>query len=132
MSLSFNPCDYRGAPKMTKISQDFQRTAEEFQTAGKDNYEAMVRSYGELNKGFQAIAARWMEFSKQSFEDATRTWEQLIGVKSLDQAFEIQTNYAKRAYDSWMAEASKIGEMYTSVARNAYKPVEKAVTKHTD
>jgi hypothetical protein len=117
---------------MTKISQDFQRTAEEFQTASKDNYEAMVRSYGELNKGLQSIAARWMEFSKRSFDDATRTWEQLIGVKSLDQAFEIQTNYAKRAYDSWMAEASKIGEMYTSVARDAYKPVEKAVTKYTD
>jgi hypothetical protein len=117
---------------MTKIGQDFQRTAEEFQTAGKDNYEAMVRSYGELNKGLQAIAARWMEFSKRSFDDATRTWEQLIGVKSLDQAFEIQTNYAKRAYDNWMTEATKIGEMYTSVARDAYKPVEKAVTKHTD
>jgi hypothetical protein len=54
-----------------------------------------------------------------------------MGVKSLDQAFEIQSNYAKRAYDSWMAEASKIGEMYTSAARDAYKPVEQAVTKHT-
>jgi len=117
---------------MTKITEDFQKTADEFQAAGKDNYEAMVRSYSELNKGFQAIAARWMEFSKRSFEDATRTWEQLIGVKSLDKAIEIQTNYAKRAYDNWMAEASKIGEMYKSAARDAYKPVEKAVTKHTD
>ena len=31
----------------------------------------MVRSYGELNKGLQAIVARWTEFSKRSFEDAT-------------------------------------------------------------
>jgi len=117
---------------MAKITDDFQRTADEFQTAGKENYEAMVRSYGELSKGFQAIAARWMEFSKRSFEDASRTWEQLIGVKSLDQAIEIQTNYAKRAYDNWMAEASKIGEMYTSTARDAYRPVERSVRKHTD
>jgi phasin family protein len=117
---------------MQKVTEDFQKTADEFQKAGKDNYEAMVRSYGELNKGFQAIVARWTEFSKQSFEDATRTWEQLIGAKSLDQAFEIQTNYAKRAYDNWMAEASKIGEMYTSAARDAYRPVEKAVTKQTN
>jgi len=117
---------------MQKVNEDFQRTAEEFQKAGKDNYEAMVRSYGELNKGFQAIAARWTDYSKRSFEDATRTWEQLLGTKSLEHALEIQTNYAKRAYDNWMAEVSKIGEMYSSAAREAYKPVEQAVSKHTD
>ena len=97
---------------------------------GKGNYDAMVRSYGELNQGCQAIVARWVEFSKRSFEDATRTWEQLIAAKSLDQAFEIQTNYAKNAYDNWMSEMSKIGEMYSSTARDAYKPVEKTMEKH--
>ena len=116
---------------MQKATEDFQKTADEFQKMGKDNYEAIARSYGELNKGFQVIVARWAEFSKRSFEDTTRTWEQLIGVKSLDQAFEIQTNYAKRAYENWMAEMSKIGEMYTSAVRDAYKPVEQAMSKHT-
>jgi hypothetical protein len=96
---------------------------------GKDNFEAMVRSYGELNKGLQAIAARWTAFSKDAFEDATRTFEKLVGVKSFEQAIEIQSAYAKRAYDNWVAEATKIGEMYADVARVAYTPVEKAVTK---
>ena len=50
-------------------------------------------------------------------------------MKSFEQAVEIQSAYAKRAYDSWVAEATKIGEMYTNVAREAYKPVEKAMTK---
>ena len=63
----------------------------DFQKIGTDNYEAMSRSYGELNRG-PAIFARWVEFSKRSFDDATRTWEKLIAVKSLDQAFEIQAN----------------------------------------
>jgi hypothetical protein len=78
----------------------------DFQKIGTDNYEAMSRSFGELNKGSQAIFARWVEFSKRSFEDATRTWEKLIAVKSLDQAFEIQT-YVKNAYENWMAEMSR-------------------------
>jgi phasin family protein len=130
--VSFNTMRVERNARMEQVTDNFQKTADEFQKRGKDNYDAMVRSYGELNKGFQAIAARWTEFSKRSFEDATRTWEQLIGAKSLDQALEIQTNYAKRAYDNWMAEASKIGEMYRSAARDAYKPVEKTVTKHTD
>ncbi len=103
---------------------------DELQIIGKDNYDAMFRSYGEMNKGFQAIIARWAEFSKRSFEDATRTWEQLIAVKSLDQAYEIQTNYAKNGYENWMAEMSKLGEMYSSIVRDAYKPVERTMEKH--
>jgi phasin family protein len=109
--------------------EPMQKASEDFQKMGKDNYDAMVRSYGELNKSFQAIASRWTDFSKRSFEDSTRSWEQMIGAKSIEQAFEIQTNYVKKAYDNWMAEMSKIGEMYSSAARDAYKPVEQAMAK---
>jgi len=55
----------------------------------------------------------------------------MIGAKSLEHAMEIQSNYAKSAYDSWMAEASALGEMYAATAREAYKPVEQAVTKQS-
>lgn len=55
---------------------------------GKENYDAIVRSYGELSKNFQAIAARWTDYSKRAFEDATRAFEQSVGAKSLEQAFE--------------------------------------------
>jgi len=107
--------------------EPMQKANEKFQRMSKDNYEAMVRSYGELNKGFQAIAGSWTEFSKRSFEDATRAWEQMIGAKSLEHSVEIQTDYAKKAYDNWVAEMSKIGELYSSAARDAYKPVEQAM-----
>jgi hypothetical protein len=61
--------------------------------------------------------------------DGTRAFEQVIGVKSIEQAFEIQTQYAKNAYDTYMAEMPKLGEIYIGLARNAYKPVEQAVAK---
>ena len=48
---------------------------------------------------------------------------------SFDRAFEIQSQYAKEAYDNYIAEVSKLGEMYVSLARNAYKPVEQAAAK---
>ena len=109
--------------------EPIQKATEDFQKATKDNYDTVLRSYGELNKGFQAIAARMTDYSKQAFEDATRTFEQLAGAKSLEHVFEIQSQYAKKAYDTWVAEASKLGEMYAAVARDAYKPVEKAVSR---
>ena len=111
--------------------EPIQKASEEFQKLSKNNFDATVRSYSELNKGFQAIAAKITDYSKQAFEDATRAFEQLAGAKSLEHVFEIQSQYAKKAYDSWVAEASKLGEMYVAVARDAYKPVEKVVAKRT-
>ncbi|MGB6911054.1 MAG: phasin family protein [Methyloceanibacter sp.] len=109
--------------------EPIQKATDDFQKMGKDNYDAVLRSYGELNKGLQAIGARMTQYSKQAFEDATRAFEQVVGAKSLESVIEIQSQHAKKAYDNWVAEASKIGEMYASVARDAYKPVEKAVAK---
>lgn len=102
---------------------------EEFQKVGKDGFDAAVKSFGEMNKGFQAIAAEVTDYSKKAFEDSTRVFEQLIGAKSVEQAVEIQSQYAKKAYDTYIAEVSKIGEMYAGLARDAYKPVEVALTK---
>ena len=102
---------------------------DEFQKVGKDGFDAAVKSFGEMNKGFQAIAAEVTDYSKKAFEDGTRAFEQLIGAKSVEQAVEIQSTYAKKAYDTYIAEMSKIGEMYAGLARDAYKPVETAFAK---
>jgi hypothetical protein len=111
--------------------EPLQKASEDFQKMGKDNYDAVIRSYGELNKSFQAIGARVTDYSKRAFEDASRAFEQLVSAKSFEHAIEIQSQYAKKAYDTWVAEASKLGEMYAALARDTYKPVEKAVTKRT-
>jgi phasin family protein len=105
------------------------KTSEQFQKAGKEGFDAIVRAYGEANKGFQAIAAEVTDYSKTAFEDATRAFQQLVTAKSAEQAFEIQSQYAKKAFDAYIAQLSKLGEMYVDLARNAYKPFEQAVAK---
>jgi len=101
----------------------------EFHTLGKESFDAAVRSYREANKGFQAIFAEMTDYSKKAFADATHAFEQLVGVKSVEQVIEIQSQYAKKAYDNYIAEVSKLGEMYANLARSAYKPLENALAK---
>jgi phasin family protein len=92
----------------------------------QSGFDAASRSFSEANKGFQALAAEMMEYSKSAFDDAIRTWEQLIGVRSLEQAMQIQSDYAKRVYENHMAEMKKLGEMTVGMVRDASKPVEDA------
>jgi hypothetical protein len=108
---------------------DVQKFGEEFQRVSKNSFDASVRSLGEVNKGFQAIAATVAAYSKTAFEDGTRAFEQLVGAKSFEQAWEIQSQYAKKAFDAYIAQASKLGEMYVELARNAYQPVEQVAAK---
>ena len=105
---------------------DVQRFSDQVQRAGKDGFDAAVSSFGEANKGFQAIAAEVTDYSKKAFEDGTRAFEQLLGAKSFEQVIEIQSRYAKKAYDTYITELSKLGEMYAGLTGNAYKPVEQA------
>ena len=108
---------------------DIQKFGEDFQRVGKDGFDAAVSSFSEVNKGLQAIAAKCTAYSKKTFEDGTRAFEKLLSAKSFEQLFEIQSQYARMAYEAHVAELSKLGEMYAGLTRTAYKPVEQAAAK---
>jgi len=97
-----------------------------YQKLGSNSFDDAVRPYGEVNRGLQALTARVTDNAKKAFEDATRTLQQLVGAKSLEQAVEIQTQYVKRAYDTFVAEAPKVGELYWALVQDAYAPFERA------
>ncbi|MFA5950711.1 MAG: phasin family protein [Hyphomicrobium sp.] len=100
---------------------------QDMQKLSQANVESAVKLFGDWNKSWQAIAAEMTDYSKRAFEDGTSTLEKLMSAKSLEQAVEIQTSFAKRAYDDYMHQVTKIGGMYTNLAKDAYKPVEKAM-----
>jgi hypothetical protein len=100
---------------------EHSKIADEFQKVGKERFEAAVRSYGDVNKGFQAVVSEFADYSKKAFEDGTRALEQLAGAKSVEQKVEIQSQYVKKAYEAHVAEMTKLGEMYASLAQSAFK-----------
>ena len=102
---------------------------EEFQNYGKEQYEAAVATAGTCTKGWQAIAAAYGDYAKKSYQDGASFFEKLSGVRSLDKAFELQTDYAKTAYEGFVAQATKLGELYADLAKESYKPFEGMLAK---
>ena len=100
---------------------------EDFQKLGQTNVDAAMKVFGEWNKGWQAIASEMTDYTKRSFEDSSATFEKLVSSRSIEQVMEIQTTYAKRAYDEYMHQLTKIGGMYAELAKEAYRPVERAL-----
>lgn len=102
---------------------------EDIQKLGKDNMDVMMQSFGTMTKGFQAIASEVADYQKKSFEEGSAAVEKLVGAKSLDKAFEAQSDYVKTAYEGFVGEVTKIGEMYSEIAKDAYKPYEDVLAK---
>ncbi len=102
---------------------------EDIQQYGKEHLETVVASATSLQNGFQAIAIAYGDYTKKSFEDTKSFVEKLSGVKSLDKAMEVQTEYAKSAYETFVAESQKIAGLYTDLAKQTFKPIEGMVAK---
>ena len=95
----------------------------------KEAMDTMLKNYSEVTKGFQAIAAEATDYSKKSFQDLTSFMEAMTSVKSVEAAFELQTSFMKSSYESFVAEATKMGEMYADLAKIAYKPYESSMAR---
>lgn len=111
------------------VGIEMMQQFEVFQKAGKDNVDAALKSFGAASKGFQALAVEATDYSKKSFEQGTALVEKLVGVKTIDKAFELQADFAKTQYEGAVAQATKIGELYTATIKEAFKPFEAAISK---
>jgi phasin family protein len=102
---------------------------EDFHKLGKDNVDVAMQQFGSVSKGWQAIASEFADYSKKSFEDGSAALERLFGAKTLEKAIEVQSDYAKTAYEGFVAEATRLGELYTDLAKETYKPFEGLMAK---
>jgi hypothetical protein len=109
---------------MAKISDEMEKL-------GKENVETATKSVDVFSKGVQAIVTEFTDYSKKSFEDSTKCFEQLLGAKSFDKAMEILQGYFKNAYESFVAQSTKISGLYGDLAKETYKPIQSYVGKIT-
>jgi phasin family protein len=102
---------------------------EDIQQYGKEQIDTVVASATTLQNGLQAIASAYGDYTKKSFEDTKSFVEKLSSVGSLDKAIEVQTEYAKSAYEMFVAESQKIAGLYSDLAKQTFRPLEGIVAK---
>jgi hypothetical protein len=102
---------------------------EDIQSYGKDQYEQVVSCATGIQSGVNAIASAYGDYAKKSFEDTKSFVEKLSGVKSLDKVLEAQNEFAKSAYETFVADSQKIAGLYGDLAKQAFKPLEGVVAK---
>jgi hypothetical protein len=70
----------------------------------------------------QTIANAYRDYTRKSLEEFGSFVEQLSGVRSLDKAMTVQTEFVKRAYENSVAESQKICELHNRLAKQTLDP----------
>lgn len=104
-------------------------TTEDMQKFGISSMDAAMTAAGAWSKAAQAIALEFVDYTKKSAESSAAAWEKLLSAKSLESAVEVQTEYLRSSYEDFVAQAAKFGQLYTDLARQAYRPLEGTLTK---
>jgi len=89
---------------------------------GKDTADAVTKSATVAGKGIETINSEIYSYSKQSIEDAVSATKAVLGSKSVHEAFEFQTDYAKSAFEAYVGQLSKIGELTTAATKDSFAP----------
>ncbi|WP_269716935.1 phasin family protein [Caulobacter sp. NIBR2454] len=135
---------------MAATAETLKSTVEQFTTAGnqafKDNIEKSLAALNEMNvhskknleavvasvtaatKGAEALGAQAIAFSKKSVEDQVSAAKTLASAKSVQEAIELQTAFAKTAMETYLAEVAKWTETVSASVKESVQPLNERVT----
>ena len=116
---------FRTGTEALKVSfEKAVKNYDQFLGYGKDTVEAYVKSANAAGKGAETLHNEIYAYSKQSIEDSIAAAKALLGSKSVHEAFELQTDYAKSAFDAYVSELTKLSELVVSTTKETFEPIQ--------
>jgi phasin family protein len=109
--------------QVEKAQAQSTKALEDITKFSKENLDAVVSASTVYAKGFETFGKAWYAFSQETVEASAAVAKQLLGVKTLKEAVDLQTDFAKTTFDKFVAEGTKLSEMSIKVANEALEPI---------
>ena len=102
--------------------ESMTKAYERFAGFGKDGVEVWMQSAATMTKAFERINSDWFAFGKQQMEDGVAAFKAVASAKSVHEAWEVQTDFAKSSLDAYIAQATKANDTFMDAAKKASEP----------
>ncbi len=99
------------------------KTSEEMFTFSQGNLEAFIKASQIYAAGFQDISKQFAASSKASLEESVAFTKSLLGVKSIKEAVDLQTGFAKSSIEKAVSESNKLTDATVKLAEQAIAPL---------
>jgi hypothetical protein len=100
------------------MSKDFESIQQD-ENAQLNAVTMKLPSFGTI---VESIFSEGTDYTKKSVDARMAFVEKLLGAKSLDAVIQIQSEYAKASYADFVAQGTKMGELYSNLAKACLKP----------
>lgn len=117
-----------GNDAMKNGIETMTKAYERFAGFGKDTMEAYMHSATAMTKAFERINGEVFAFNKQQVEDGLAAFKAVSGAKSFHEAWEVQSDFAKSALDAYIAQATKINDLWMDAAKQAAEPLNQRIS----
>lgn len=91
---------------------------------GKETVEAYLKAANVAGKGVEILQNEMYSFSKQSVEETLAVTRAVLGAKSVHEAIEIQSDFAKSAFDTYVGQINRMNEIMLSTTKEAFEPIQ--------
>lgn len=109
--------------QVEKASQQILKSYDEMTAFNKQNVDAVIQSGTIVAKGVENLGKAVASFTQSSIEQSVATGKALLTVKSVRDLVDLQSAFAKSAFDTFMAESTRMSEMSVKVANEALAPI---------
>ena len=113
-----------GAESLKAGFEKAVKNYDQFVGFGKETVEAYAKAANVAGKGVETLHNELYTYSRQSIEDSIAATKALMGSKSVHEAFELQTDFAKTAFDAYVGEMTKISELFVATTKQAFEPIQ--------
>ena len=104
------------------------KTAQDFVAFSQGNVEAFVKSGQILATGMQDLTKQMAATAQASMEEALSTFRAMTGIRTFQQAVELQTTLARTAVEKAMSQTNQVAETSIKLAGDAIAPIAGRVT----
>ncbi len=106
---------------------DATKSFEQYTGAGRETFEAFVKASTLATEGYGAMGQEWIEFGRRAMEQNATAAKAMLSAKSLPDFLELQGDWAKNAFEGYVAKTTKLSEMALKTANEAAAPIQSHV-----
>ena len=114
--------------KMKEGIEKAMKTAEEFVAFSQGNVEAMMKSSQIWVSGVQDLSKYVAAAAQASLDDSMSAFKALTGVKSLKDALDLQSSFARATLEKSLAESGRLTDASFKLTEQALAPITARVT----
>lgn len=100
-----------------------------WKAAAEETSDALEDAYATASKGYKELSRKSVELTRSNVNAQFDFLQALIGAKSVSQAIELQTSFARQQFEVLSGQAKELSSLAQKTATDGAKPFQDLATK---